>query len=177
MEIQKILDEVDAERAPYLSWEMLPGESSAAYAAFSAFRDYGPERKIGAAAEQYTGGAENFAKRYRMWRQWSAKFDWTGRAKKYDVYFDQLKVTERRELIEALRDKRIQAAATMIDTADKKMQSMAPEDLNQALIVSFVEAGGRVVQEELDFENGNGGTDSGTEKQGQIVFASDFKEL
>jgi hypothetical protein len=33
------------------SWERLPGESGLAYAAFCAFRDYGPERNIRKAVE------------------------------------------------------------------------------------------------------------------------------
>ena len=45
-DIDKVIEEAKAELLPFASWEKLPRESGAAYAAFCAYRDYGPERNI-----------------------------------------------------------------------------------------------------------------------------------
>ena len=39
---EKIVEEAKASALPYENWERLPGETGAAFAAFCAFRDYGP---------------------------------------------------------------------------------------------------------------------------------------
>jgi len=43
---EKIIEEAKASHLPYESWERLPGETGAAFAAFCAYRDYGLERNI-----------------------------------------------------------------------------------------------------------------------------------
>jgi hypothetical protein len=43
---------------PFESWERLTGESSAAYAAFCAYRDYGPDRNIRRAVETAVAGKD-----------------------------------------------------------------------------------------------------------------------
>jgi hypothetical protein len=48
------------------SWERLPGETGAAYAAFRAYRDYGPERNIRKAVEVTEKDSAKWEKRYRM---------------------------------------------------------------------------------------------------------------
>jgi hypothetical protein len=112
---------------PFESWERLPGESGLAYAAFCAFRDYGPERNIRKAAICYAnrsefdgisgGGTERrqglepsnsrqtIEKRYRVWRNWCSQFRGRERAADYDSYTDKLKQTERRKTIEAQGEK------------------------------------------------------------------------
>jgi len=45
-DMDKNIEEAKAAMLPYKSWEQLPGESSAAFAAFCACRDLGPERSI-----------------------------------------------------------------------------------------------------------------------------------
>jgi hypothetical protein len=44
--IDKAIEEAKAAVLPFESWERLPGETGAAYAAFCAFWDVGPERNI-----------------------------------------------------------------------------------------------------------------------------------
>jgi hypothetical protein len=50
-ETDGIFEEVTKELMPFESWERLSGESSAAFAAFCAYRDYGPDRNIRKAVE------------------------------------------------------------------------------------------------------------------------------
>jgi hypothetical protein len=52
----KTIEEATAAILPFESWERLTGESGTAYAAFCAFRDYGPERNIRRAVETASAG-------------------------------------------------------------------------------------------------------------------------
>ncbi|MDR1574967.1 MAG: hypothetical protein LBS37_03085 [Treponema sp.] len=108
-DIGKVIEEAKAELLPFASWEKLPGESGAAYAAFCAYRDYGPERNIRKAVEGHFRKAEvpaefspaaktprnspdaTIARKYRMWLSWSMQFKWVKRAEDYDRYLDRLK--------------------------------------------------------------------------------------
>jgi bifunctional DNA-binding transcriptional regulator/antitoxin component of YhaV-PrlF toxin-antitoxin module len=51
--MDKAVEEGKGVLLPFESWERLPGESSAAYAAFCAFRDFGPERELSEEARRY----------------------------------------------------------------------------------------------------------------------------
>jgi hypothetical protein len=81
-DIDKTIDEAKAAILPFESWGRLVGESSAAYAAFCAYRDYGPERNIRRTVEAVLAGNERGAetnrdkvgKRYGMWRAWATQF-------------------------------------------------------------------------------------------------------
>jgi hypothetical protein len=65
-DIDKTIEEAKAAVLPFESWERLTGESSAAYAAFCAYRDYGPERNIRRAMETAVKDEGKRAKRYGM---------------------------------------------------------------------------------------------------------------
>jgi hypothetical protein len=100
-DMDKAIEEARAAIMPFESWERLPGESALAYAAFCAFRDYGPERNIrkaaicyanrsefdgrgGATTEQRQGtkpsnSTQAIEKRYRVWRNWCSQFRWRER--------------------------------------------------------------------------------------------------
>jgi hypothetical protein len=100
-DIDKIIDETKSSLLPFASWEKLPGESGAAYAAFCAYRDFGPERSIRKAVEKHEANSVKQGKRYRMWLSWSMQFKWVKRAEDYDRYLDRLKQAELRKTIEA----------------------------------------------------------------------------
>jgi hypothetical protein len=50
-DIDQTVSEAKAAVLPFESWERLAGETGGAYAAFCAYRDYGPERNIRKALE------------------------------------------------------------------------------------------------------------------------------
>jgi hypothetical protein len=58
------------------SWERLPGETGAAYAAFCAFRDLGFERNIRKVVETTEKDKGKQDKRYRVWRNWCSQYRW-----------------------------------------------------------------------------------------------------
>jgi hypothetical protein len=170
---------------PFESWEKLKGESAAAYSAFCSYRDYGAERNIRRAAvtsltdtETGTVDTARVDKRYRMWRGWSAQYRWRERAADYDQYLDRLKRTKKREAIEALGERQNKTAEKILDTVDKKLDSMTPQDLSPGLIVPLMETVGRVQRELREAETVTGGKDSRSEPEpGSIQFIPEFEGL
>ncbi|MDR2053882.1 MAG: hypothetical protein LBP80_10765 [Treponema sp.] len=168
---------------PFESWERLPGESSLAYAAFCAFRDYGPERNIRKAAEGQFNKAElsgarietAIAKRYRVWRNWCSQFRWRERAADYDNYTDKLKQAEFRKTIEAQGEKHRAVTGKMLAVVEKKLDLMDPADLTQGTVTEWVETAIRAEREAAGLVTPNGGK---TEpKQGEINFTPEFEGL
>jgi hypothetical protein len=113
------------------------GESTAAYAAFCVYRDYGPDRNIRRAVEAAPAGNGGEAgtnrgkagKRYGMWRAWSTHFRWRERAADYDQYLDRLKQTEKRKTIEAQGEKHRAVTG--------KMPTAVSSPLSSSSIVDF----------------------------------------
>jgi hypothetical protein len=169
---EKIIEEARAEVLPFESWERLAGESAVAYAAFCAFRDYGPERNIKKAVEKAESGKTH--KRYRMWRGWSMRFAWFRRAEDYDRYLDRLKLAERRKTIEAREEAYRSVTGKMLTVVEKKLDVMRPEELSQTSITEWAKTAidtereifGLAAEKNKREENG---------KQPEINFTQDFE--
>jgi hypothetical protein len=185
-DMEKIIEQAKAETLPFESWERLAGESSLAYAAFIAYRDYGPERNIRRAVEAALAGKDGAAgpergaveKRYRMWRAWAAQFRWRERAADYDRYLERLKQTERRKTIEAQEEVYRAATGKMLQVVQKKLDTMEPGELTQGAVVEWLTtaintereiAGIAVAKNERDNAGNNG--------QLEIQFAPEFEGL
>jgi hypothetical protein len=93
-DMDKAIDEARAAIMPFESWERLAGESGAAYAAFCAFRDLGPERNIRKAVDVAVADEGKRGGRYRIFRNWCSQFRWWERAGDYDRYTEKLKQGE-----------------------------------------------------------------------------------
>jgi plasmid maintenance system killer protein len=136
-DFDKAIEEAKADVLPYESWERLAGESSAAFAAFCSFRDFGAERNIRKAAMRSMAGDETEKdqgkreKRYRVWRNWSTQFRWKERAADYDRYMEKLKQAELRKTIEAQGEKHREVTGKMLDVVKKKLDAMNPDELTQ----------------------------------------------
>jgi hypothetical protein len=198
-DIEKTIEEAKAGLLPYASWERLPGESGAAFAAFCSYRDYGPERNIrkavsaswkdagsscvvtGHEAVSETETAALVGKRYRMWRLWSMKFQWMKRAADYDLYLDQLKQTEIRKTIE--EQGRFHRAVTgkMLAVVSKKLDLMEPGELTQGNVTEWVNTAIRAEREAVGLvpSTGAGPGHSLPAASGQleINFAPDFEGI
>ena len=165
------------------SWERLSGESGLAYAAFCAFRDYGPERNIRKAAEGQFGKAElsdakietAIAKIYRVWRNWCSQFRWRERAADYDNYTDKLKQAEKRKTIEAQEEKHRAVTGKMLAVVEKKLDLMDPADLTQGTVTEWAETAIRAEREAAGLVAPNGG--KAEPKQGKINFTPEFNGL
>jgi hypothetical protein len=182
-DMDKAINEARAAVLPFESWERLPGESGLAYAAFRAFRDYGPERNIRKAVEGQFNKAEladakvetAIAKKYRVWRNWCSQFRWRERAADYDNYTDKLKQTELRKTIEAQGEKHRAITGKMLAVVEKKLDLMNPADLTQGTVTEWVETAIRVEREAAGLVTPNGG--KAEPKQGEINFTPEFEGL
>jgi hypothetical protein len=202
-EIDKTVEEAwhqDALAAvlPFESWERLPGESGAAYSAFRAYRDLGPERNIRKAcqfrkAELATefdgiGGGDTeqrqdskpsnsrqmVEKRYRMYRNWAVRFRWRERAADYDRYTEKLKQGEVRKTIEAQGELHRAVTGKMLEVVYKKLELMSPADLSQGTVTEWVETAIRAEREAAGLVAPNGKAEP---KQGEINFTPEFEGL
>jgi len=190
-DIDKIIEEAWpksalAEMLPFESWERLTGETSAAFAAFCSFRDFGAERNIRKVVDSCFS-KQSFekdeavrTKRYRMWRNWCAQYRWRERAADYDSHIEKLKQTELRKTIEAQGEKHRQVTGKMLDVVSKKLDAMNPEDLTQNNVTEWVQTAIKAEREAwqsddcLGLVTGNGKPE---QKQGELNFISDFEGL
>jgi hypothetical protein len=184
-DIDKIIDEAKSCLLPFESWERLTGETSAAYAAFCVYRDYGPDRNIRRAVETALRGdggkagmeKGNVEKRYRMWRVWAAQFRWRERAADYDQYIDRLKQTEKRKTIEEQGKVHRIVTGKMLQVVTKKLDLMNPEDLTQGAVKEWVETAIRTEREIAGLTAAPGERDGQGGKQLEIQFAPEFEGL
>jgi hypothetical protein len=182
-DIDKTLDEAKAAALPCESWERLAGESGLAYAAFCAYRDYGPGRNIRKAAE--TAPVENgreaganwgkVEKRYGMWRAWATQFRWRERAADYDQYLDRLKQTEVRKTIEEQGRVHRMVTEKMLQVVTKKLEMMNPAALTQGAVKEWVETAVRTDREAAGLTAPTGG--KAEPKQLEIQFTPEFEGL
>ena len=182
---EKTINEAKAEILPFDSWERLTGESSAAFAAFCVFRDFGVDRNIrkaidGAQLKQCVE-KNNVAcsRNYNSWRNWAAQFRWKERAADYDRYIEGLKQTENRKTIEAQGEKHRAVTGKMLDVVLKKLETMNPADLTQGTVTEWVQTAIKAEREAANLISPNEKTDSKRETsfQGEFNFISDFQGL
>ena len=173
-DIDKVIEEVQAETLPFESWEKLTGETSMAYAAFTAFRDLGAGRNIRKAVEALENDVGKREKRYRVFRNWSTQFKWRERAADYDRYMEHLKQTEVRKTIEAQGEKHRAVTGKMLDVVSKKLDTMNPADLSQTSVNEWVQTAIKTEREAAGLVADNGKTEH---QQGELNFVSDFNGL
>jgi hypothetical protein len=175
-DMDKAVEEGKAAVLPYESWGRLTGESSTAYAAFCAFRDYGPERNVRKAVLACEPDRDRQGRRYRVWSAWATAFKWRERAADYDQYLDHLKQTERRKTIEAQGEKHRVITGKMLTVVEKKLDLMDPADLTQGTVTEWVQTAIRAEREAAGLVTPNGGGKA-EPKQGEINFTPEFEGL
>jgi len=173
-DFDKAIEEAKAAILPYESWERLPGESSAAFAAFCSFRDFGVERNIRKAVDSSVKDDGVRAKRYRVWRNWCSQFRWRERAEDYDRYMEKLKQGELRKTIEAQGEVHRQITGKMLQVVGKKLDLMDPAELTQGNVTEWVETAIRADREAAGLVVSGGKAEP---KQGELNFVQDFQGL
>ena len=172
---EKIIEEAKASVLPYESWERLPGESGAAFAAFCVYRDFGLERNVRKAVDSVEKDEAVRVKHYRMWRNWCAKFRWHERVADYDNYMERLKQAEIRKTIEEQGKVHREITGKMLRVVGKKLDLMDPADLSQGAVTEWVQT---AIKAEREAAGLVGGKDGKPEtKQGELNFASEFDGL
>jgi uncharacterized short protein YbdD (DUF466 family) len=173
-DIDKAIENVMADNLPFESWERLKGETSAAFAAFCAFRDLGLERNIRKAVESVETDEAVRAKRYKVWRNWSTLYRWRERVADYDKYIERLKQAELRKTIEAQGEKHREVTGKMLDVVKKKLDTMNPQELTQGNVPEWVNTAIKAEREAAGLVANNGKPEV---KQGELNFTSDFQGL
>jgi gamma-glutamylcyclotransferase (GGCT)/AIG2-like uncharacterized protein YtfP len=181
-ENEKIIEQAKADMLPYESWERLAGESSAAFAAFCAFRDLGAERNVRKAVESVEKDEAVRAKRYKVWRNWCAQFRWRERAADYDGYTEKLKQAEMRKTIEAQGEMHRRVTGKMLAVVEKKLDLMDAVELTQGNLTEWVQTAIKADQEAWQLTDANCPEQDGENgkpemKQGELNFVSDFNGL
>ena len=172
--IDRAIEEAKAAVLPFESWERLAGESSAAFAAFCAFRDYGPERNIRKAVDGAEKDEAVRVKRYRVWRNWCSQFRWRERAADFDNYTEKLKQAEYRKTIEAQGEIHRKVTGKMLEVVSKKLDAMNPDDLSQGSVTEWVQTAIKAEREAAALAASGGKPER---KQGELMFAPDFQGL
>ncbi|GHV25414.1 hypothetical protein AGMMS4952_03070 [Spirochaetia bacterium] len=162
------------ELLPFESWERLAKESSAAFAAFGFYRDFGPERNMSRAVKAAETDPVKAAKRYRMWRLWSAQFQWRERAAAYDQFLDQIKLAGRRRALEAQEAANLEALKKLMATGSKALDMIDPAQMAHGTTRDFIETGIRLTREGVDKGSNQNGDDGA---QPLLSFASEFEGL
>jgi hypothetical protein len=170
----KAIEEAKNDILPFESWERLTGESSAAFAAFCTFRDFGLERNIRKAVDSTVADEAVRVKRYRVWRNWSTHYRWRERAADFDKYIEKLKQTELRKTIEAQGEKHRQVTGKMLDVVQKKLDAMNPDELTQGNLTEWVQTAIKAEREIAGLVAASGKPEP---KQGELSFVSDFQGL
>jgi len=173
-DIDKAIEEARAEMLPYESWERLAGESSAAFAAFCSYRDFGLDRNIRKAVDSFEKDEGVRAKRYRVWRNWSTQYRWRERAADFDRYMEKLKQTELRKTIEAQGEQHRKVTGKMLEVVSKKLDLMDPAELTQGNVTEWVETAIKAEREAAGLVTTGGKPET---KQGELNFTSDFQGL
>ena len=173
-DIEKAVEEAKAAMLPFESWERLPGESSLAFAAFCAFRDFGPERNIRKAVDSAEKDEGVRAKRYRVWKNWCSQFRWKERAADFDSYVEKLKAGEMRKTIEAQGELQREVTGKLLTAVSKRVDALNPVELPLALVTDWVETAIKAEREVAALVAGNGKSEP---KQKELLFGSDFEGL
>ena len=178
-DMEKIVNEAKAAMLPFESWERLKGESSLAFAAFCAFRDYGPERNIRKAVDSTEKDEGVRVKRYGVWKNWCSQFRWKERAADFDSYVEKLKAGEMRKTIEAQGEKQREVTGVILDAVKKRIEVMRPEELPLSMVTDWAAMAIKAEREASNqrFEALVNGNEKPESRQGELVFGSDFEGL
>jgi hypothetical protein len=174
IDFDKAIEQAKADMLPYESWERLAGESSAAFAAFCTFRDFGLERNIKKAVDGFEKDEAVRAKRYRVWRNWSTQFRWRERAADFGRYMEKLKQAELRKTIEAQGEMHRAVTGKMLEVVQKKLEGMNPDELTQGNVTEWVQTAIKAEREVAGLVTASGKPET---KQGELNFVSDFQGL
>jgi len=173
-DIDRAIQEAQAEVLPFESWERIAGESPLAYAAFCAYRNMGAERNIRKAVETVEQDVTVQSKKYKVWRNWSTAFRWRERAADYDRYLEKLKQAELRKTIEAQGEKQREVTGKMLDVVSKKLDVMNPADLSQSAVSEWVQVAVKAEREAAGLVTNGGKPEV---QQGEFNFSPEFQGL
>jgi hypothetical protein len=129
------------------SWERQEGESSKAYSAFCAYRDYGVDRSIVKVVQKYS---ENVGSKAQLFR-WSSKYDWVQRCNDFDIHTEKQRRKEIAAYLQLMSERHAQNARMLQDKALKALQGIDPSTLSNAELLKYLEAGMKMEKEAIGY--------------------------
>ena len=125
-------------------WEVQPGETAKAYAAFLVYRNLSAvERSVPKAAQQMDKDAS-------LLQKWCTKYRWVGRALAYDSEQDRQRAIRSRRDIESMQERQADIGQLMQAKGVQRLRNMTDAEI--ALLapweaIRLIEAGARLERE------------------------------
>ena len=123
-------------------WERQPGESPKAYHAFRHYRDSGPGRSVWATSRAVyptpallkgtTGPTSSIV------FKWAKKFDWSERARLYDIQQDRESRAVRAKEVEAMDRRHAMEARLLQEKALHRLRSLNPDEMSVSEVLKFI---------------------------------------
>jgi hypothetical protein len=130
-------------------WERQEGETTKAYAAFCAYRDYGIDRSIQKVVNKYIENAWSMP----LLLRWSAKHNWVKRCAAFDSYMDKERQKEFLAQTLEISRRQAQSARRIQGIALERLSSLDPITLTNQELLRYLEIGMKLEREALAYGN------------------------
>lgn len=112
-------------------WERLPHESTAALAAFVAYRDMGARRSVRAVGQE-------LHKSRSLIGRWSVRHGWVQRAAEWDAHVDREAAIDQLAAVKDMRRRHASLASVALARAAERLREMKPGELSPRDVVAFL---------------------------------------
>jgi hypothetical protein len=126
-------------------WERQKGETTKAYAAFCAYRDYGLDRSIQKVVKKYIEKPWSMP----LLLRWSAKHNWIQRCVAFDSYMDKERQKEYLAQTLEISRRQAQGARRIQEIALVRLSQLDPSTLSNQDLLRYLEAGMKMEKEAL----------------------------
>jgi len=126
-------------------WERQKGETTKAYAAFCAYRDYGIDRSIQKVVNKYIENSWSMS----LLLRWSAKHNWIQRCVAFDSYMDKERQKEYLAQTLEISRRQAQSARRIQEIALVRLSQLDPSTLSNQELLRYLEVGMKLEREAL----------------------------
>jgi len=128
-------------------WEKRPGEGERAFAAFTIYRNLGPQRSLSKVAQAV-------AKSLPLMKRWSRRWRWSVRASAWDAHLHKVDDNERRRAVKDACARHVNLAQALqhrvtlqlkaLQERDKRQPEVPVQDLTAGDMARWLETGVRI---------------------------------
>ena len=123
-------------------WDRMPGERASGYAAFRAFRDLGPSRRLDRVLPHTEA-------KYDTIRHWSSQWDWWRRAEAWDAEQYRVEDVERLEAIRVMHANHQRAGRAVMRKALEALNELPNSHVPAGAAARLLELGARLERQTL----------------------------
>jgi hypothetical protein len=127
------------------TWGRQEGETTKAYAAFCAYRDYGIDRSIQKVVNKYIENSWSMS----LLLRWSAKHNWIQRCVAFDSYMDKERQKEYLAQTLEISRRQAQGARRIQEIALERLSQLDPSTLSNQELLRYLEVGMKLEREAL----------------------------